>query len=64
MTQKVDWLSSTEVRRLLKISSCELMHRREAGSLIYKKVGNAYFYQMNPNIESVKAESDAKAFPN
>lgn len=40
------WLSSQDARRELKISSCELMHRRLAGDLIFKKVGKAYFYKL------------------
>lgn len=38
------WLSSKETQKALKISSCELMHRRERGDLEFKKEGNAYFY--------------------
>lgn len=41
------WLSSQEAMKALKISACELMHRREAGQLHFKKQGNAYFYKLN-----------------
>lgn len=40
------WLTSKEIKRELKISSCELMHRRVSNELIFKKVGNAYFYKL------------------
>ena len=38
------WLSSQEARKQLRISSCELMHLREAGKLRFKKQGNAFLY--------------------
>lgn len=41
------WLTSKEARKKLKISGCKLMHLREAGILKYKKVGNAYFYDLS-----------------
>ncbi len=40
------WLSSKEAMTLLEISSCELMHKRVSGELIFKKIGNAYFYRI------------------
>jgi hypothetical protein len=40
----VDWLSSDEARKLLGISSCELMHLRESGHLPFKKRGSAFLY--------------------
>ena len=42
--QQGQWLTSKETQKQLKISGCELMHRRLAGKLKFKKVGNAYFY--------------------
>ncbi|WP_199528822.1 hypothetical protein [Pseudoalteromonas sp. bablab_jr010] len=38
------WLSSKEAMKHLKISACELMHRRERGLLKFEKRGRAYFY--------------------
>jgi hypothetical protein len=38
------WLNSAATQKHLKIKGCELMHRREAGKLIFEKRGNAYFY--------------------
>jgi len=42
--QNSEWLSSDEARKKLRISSCELMHLREAGHLGFKKQGNAFLY--------------------
>lgn len=41
------WLTSKETQKHLKISGCELMHLRVSGKLIFKKKGNAYYYQIN-----------------
>jgi len=38
------WLSSEEARKRLQVSSCELMHLREAGDLNFEKHGNAFLY--------------------
>ncbi len=43
-TKATDWLTSEEARKQLRISSCELMHLREAGQLRFKKQGNAFLY--------------------
>ena len=42
--QNSEWLSSSEAREKLRISSCALMHLREAGHLRFKKQGNAFLY--------------------
>lgn len=39
-----EWLSSGDARKRLRVSSCELMHLREAGRLRFKKQGNAFLY--------------------
>jgi hypothetical protein len=44
--KKGKWLSSKEAMKLLKISGCELMHRRERGDLKYERRGRAYFYYL------------------
>jgi len=44
---KKKYLSSKETMKELKVSSCDLMHLREAGKLKYVKKGNAYFYKKN-----------------
>ena len=41
------WLRSEEVRRRLKLSTCELAHMRDAGHIRFKKIGNAYFYRVD-----------------
>jgi hypothetical protein len=38
------WVRSEEARRRLKLTTCELAHAREAGSIPFKKVGNAFLY--------------------
>lgn len=38
------WLTSKEAMKALKVSGCDLMHRRERGELQYRKQGNAYYY--------------------
>jgi hypothetical protein len=44
MNKKEQWLSSKETQKLLKLTGCQLMHKRLGGDLKFKKVGNAYFY--------------------
>ncbi len=41
-----NYLSSKEMMKELKVSSCELMHLRVEGKLDYVKKGNAYFYKI------------------
>ena len=43
---KEHWVRSKEARRRLKLSTCDLAHAREAGTLAFKKVGNAYLYRI------------------
>lgn len=38
------WLTSAQVRELLKISTCDLAHLRQGGRLRFQKQGNAYLY--------------------
>lgn len=46
MDNKSDkYLSSKEMMKELKVSSCELMHLRTHGKLQYIKKGNAYLYK-------------------
>jgi len=44
--KSIKWFSSKEIKTELKVSGCELMHRRERGELEFKKLGNAYFYKL------------------
>jgi len=41
------WVRSTEARKELKLSTCELAHLRETGKIESKKVGNAYYYKLD-----------------
>jgi hypothetical protein len=38
------WLTSKEIKAILKVSDCHLMHLRLQGALKFKKVGNSFFY--------------------
>jgi hypothetical protein len=40
----MDWLTSAEVRKSLRISTCDLAHLREEGRIRAEKRGNAYYY--------------------
>ena len=39
-----EWLTSAEVRKALKMSTCDLAHLREQGGIRTTKRGNAYLY--------------------
>ena len=41
------WQSSEEASQNLGITSCELSHLRQAGSVKFVKLGNAYYYDMD-----------------
>ena len=45
-TNESEWLTNAEVRKLLKISTCELAHRRMAGEIGFKNKGNTFLYSM------------------
>ena len=44
-TDKSKYITSKETMKVLKVTSCELMHLRENGKLEYVKKGNPYFYK-------------------
>lgn len=45
MTEKErKWMTSAEVRKILKVSTCDLAHLREEGRIRAEKRGNAYYY--------------------
>ncbi len=44
---EIKFIKSKEVKDLLKIRSCDLMHLRESGVLRAEKKGNAYLYNLN-----------------
>jgi hypothetical protein len=41
------WVRSDQARKLLKLSTCDLAHAREAGKIPFKKSGNAFFYRID-----------------
>ncbi len=45
-----NWVRSAEARKALKLSTCELAHKRESGEIESKKVGNAYLYKLPTDI--------------
>lgn len=44
------FLSSKEIKAILKITDCELMHLRTANKLQFQKKGNAFLYSLPSNI--------------
>lgn len=38
------WMKSKDVMKLLRLSSCELMHERISGTIPFRKKGNQYEY--------------------
>jgi hypothetical protein len=46
------WVNSTEARKRLKVSTCDLAHLRNAGKIESKKVGNAYYYKVDVGIDA------------
>ena len=39
-----DWLTSAEVRKSLRLSTCDLAHLRAEGAIRAERRGNAYYY--------------------
>ena len=39
-----EWYTSTEARRVMKVSTCHLSHMRQDGLLRFQKKGNAFLY--------------------
>jgi hypothetical protein len=40
------WVRSADVRKALKLSTCDLAHKRDSGEIEAKKVGNTYYYKL------------------
>jgi len=55
------WLSSKDAEKRLRICSCKLMHRREAGDLAFEKRGNDYFYRFPANDKNKQPDSPKNA---
>ncbi len=56
------WLKSSEVRKLLKISPGTLQNLRINGTLSYTKVGSIIYYNYD-DIEAVLDNNNTKAIP-
>ena len=56
------WLKSSEVRKLLKISPGTLQNLRINGTLSYTKIGSIIYYN-NDDIEAVLDGNSTKAIP-
>lgn len=54
------WRSSGQAKLLLKISSCELMHLRDAGRIRLVKKGNAFLYHLGDISHLAETASLAK----
>ncbi|WP_160290488.1 helix-turn-helix domain-containing protein [Pseudoalteromonas luteoviolacea] len=50
---KGHWLTTKQAQKHLKVSGCELMHKREHGELVFEKRGRAYFYYFEQVDESI-----------
>ncbi len=50
------WMKSKEVEKMLKISSCHLMHLRMDDTLRHKREGRAFYYLVDDvlNLKKVK----------
>lgn len=44
--RQVDYVSSKEAKKILKVSDCQLAHLRMEGKLPFTKKGNAYLYEI------------------
>lgn len=56
-TEEGPWLSSTETRKRLHVSTCELMHLREGGRMRFSKKGNSFLYFL-PDVERLRNKSE------
>lgn len=52
----VEWLTSLEVRKVLKISTCDLAHLREDSAIRAEKRGNAYYYAAK-DVEALRGKT-------
>jgi hypothetical protein len=48
-TLPLDKLNSADIKAILKVTDCELMHLRLQGKLEFEKRGRAFFYSVPPN---------------
>lgn len=57
MVKLQNYLTSQEVAKELKISSCSLAHLRQCGGLKFVKTGNAFLYEID-SVTKLKAKLD------
>lgn len=50
-----DYVSTKEVKMLLKTQDCDVMHLRVAGQIKYLKKGNAFMY-LRSDVERLRAK--------
>lgn len=43
--EKSKWVKSSDARKIVKASTCDLSHMRQDGKIQYKKEGNSYLYK-------------------
>jgi hypothetical protein len=55
------WLRGDEVRKILRISTCDLAHLREAGKIPFKKHGRAWLYWMGNENRTAGAGEDTSS---
>lgn len=53
-----EWLTSKQARRLLGVSTCELMHLRESGRLRHRRQGNAILYLRTEAVANEESGAD------
>ena len=61
--QQKQWLKSTEVRKLLNISSGTLQNLRVNGTITYTKIGGILYYS-NADLEKLLESNKVEATPN
>jgi hypothetical protein len=55
MVNKEDdnWLTSKDVKSLLKVTDCKLSHLRNDGHLEFRKKGNAFLYSKEHIVKNI-----------
>ena len=61
--QQKQWLKSSEVRKLLNISSGTLQNLRINGTITYTKIGGILYYS-NSDLEKLLESNKVEASPN
>lgn len=52
-----EWLKTSEVRTLLKVSSGTLQNLRTSGQLKYSKIGGTYYYRHSEIIKLLQSQA-------